>query len=98
MGEAGPEAILPLTRDSRGRLGVTAQTDGGNTPAVVNNVNIINYSGENVEQRQSDNSTGGVDYEVIIGNVAARQISTPGTRANRAVLTQTNSSRPAIRR
>ena len=98
MGEAGPEAILPLTRDSRGRLGVTAQTDRGSSAQVVNNVNIVNYTGEKVDQRQNNNSSGGVDYEIIIGNAAARQISTPGTRANRAVMTQTSTSRPAIRR
>jgi lambda family phage tail tape measure protein len=31
MGEAGPEAIMPLTRDSSGRLGVRAQGDSSGT-------------------------------------------------------------------
>lgn len=38
MGEAGPEAILPLSRDSSGKLGVRAQ-GGGNTTVVNVNVN-----------------------------------------------------------
>ena len=29
MGEAGPEAVMPLKRDSRGRLGVTVSGGGG---------------------------------------------------------------------
>lgn len=31
MGEAGPEAIMPLRRDASGRLGVAAQGGGGNS-------------------------------------------------------------------
>jgi lambda family phage tail tape measure protein len=39
MGEAGPEAILPLARSSTGRLGVVAQTTAGGATAVnVSNV------------------------------------------------------------
>jgi lambda family phage tail tape measure protein len=34
MGEAGPEAVMPLSRDSRGRLGVS----GGGMNVVVNNM------------------------------------------------------------
>lgn len=36
MGEAGPEAILPLTRGADGRLGVAAQGGGGGGPVIVN--------------------------------------------------------------
>jgi lambda family phage tail tape measure protein len=39
MGEAGPEAILPLARSATGRLGVVAQT-GASAPAAVNISNI----------------------------------------------------------
>ena len=34
MGEAGPEAIMPLSRGANGALGV--RMHGGNTPIVVN--------------------------------------------------------------
>ncbi|MGO4838348.1 hypothetical protein AB4144_39495, partial [Rhizobiaceae sp. 2RAB30] len=34
MGEAGPEAILPLRRDGKGRLGVTASNN--NQPQAMN--------------------------------------------------------------
>ncbi|ENC7115913.1 phage tail tape measure protein [Salmonella enterica] len=43
MGEAGPEAILPLTRNSRGQLSV--HTTGGNGGGVVINQNF-NFSGK----------------------------------------------------
>lgn len=36
MGEAGPEAIMPLTRGPDGRLGVTARGTGQAAPVVVN--------------------------------------------------------------
>ena len=36
MGEAGPEAVMPLARDAHGRLGVRA--GGANAPDVVVNV------------------------------------------------------------
>jgi tape measure domain-containing protein len=39
MGEAGPEAIMPLRRGSDGRLGVEASGGGGNQSVVVN-VNV----------------------------------------------------------
>ena len=36
MGEAGPEAILPLKRNSRGQLGVTAESSSSGSPVTVN--------------------------------------------------------------
>ncbi|SFB18929.1 phage tail tape measure protein [Azotobacter beijerinckii] len=36
MGEAGPEAIMPLTRGADGSLGVRAMGGGGSTPIVIN--------------------------------------------------------------
>lgn len=40
MGEAGPEAIMPLKRGSDGKLGVAG--GGGNSVNIVNNINIEN--------------------------------------------------------
>lgn len=39
IGEAGPEAVLPLTRGSDGRLGVRSQAGAGAAVSVVFNVN-----------------------------------------------------------
>jgi phage-related minor tail protein len=43
MGEAGPEAIMPLTRGADGRLGVASQ--GGRSVNVVMNVNTPDVEG-----------------------------------------------------
>jgi len=40
FGEAGAEAIMPLTRDSAGRLGVRAQGGGGVAPVINTTVNV----------------------------------------------------------
>lgn len=47
MGEAGPEAILPLKRTQGGQLGVVATGAGGDLQVVVNN-----YAGAQVKARQ----------------------------------------------
>jgi phage-related minor tail protein len=44
MGEAGPEAIMPLTRGADGRLGVQAQ-GGGRPVNVVMNITTPDVSG-----------------------------------------------------
>jgi len=71
MGEAGPEAIMPLGRDSQGRLGVRG--GGGNVQ-----VNIINNAGAQVTQTQrQQGDTTFIDVMVsqiedrLAGNVAA---------------------------
>lgn len=51
MGEAGPEAIMPLTRIG-GKLGVASTGGGGVT------VNIINNTGSEVETRESQGPDG----------------------------------------
>ncbi|ANV22836.1 hypothetical protein BA939_02030 [Rhizobium sp. S41] len=43
MGEAGPEAIMPLKRDASGRLGVSAQGGGSSQSSASSPVNV-NYS------------------------------------------------------
>ena len=58
MGEAGPEAIMPLSRDSKGRLGVSG---GGSNLQQINQVSIeINtdvHQGGSTQSSQSSNDT-----------------------------------------
>jgi lambda family phage tail tape measure protein len=70
MGEAGPEAILPLRRTASGDLGVKADA----TPANVF-VNIINQSGNSVEQRESTNANGDRFIEVLVLSTVKEGIS-----------------------
>ncbi len=77
MGEAGPEAILPLARLPGGDLGVKA-SGGGVT------VTIINNTGAQVETRQSRSGNQGRDIEIIIGRLVGRDIRSGG-EAFRAV-------------
>jgi len=64
MGEAGPEAILPLRRGAGGKLGVAASGTGGKTTVVVNN-----YSGAPTETRESTGPDGSEMIEVMVGTV-----------------------------
>ena len=62
MGEAGPEAILPLTRDTSGKLGVSAKGGGSNVV-----VNIINQTGNSeVTQTESTGSDGTRVLDILI--------------------------------
>lgn len=67
MGEAGPEAVLPLKRGPGGNLGVEG------TPPVVN-VNIVNENGGEVETSQK-----GPNIEVLIKRAVAQDIKGGGT-------------------
>lgn len=66
MGEAGPEAIVPLRRLPSGDLGV--QTSGGNGAQAAPVINIINYSGAPVTKSERQNG-GAKELEIIIGSL-----------------------------
>ncbi len=76
MGEAGPEAIMPLARGADGKLGVIAS--GGGAPSVT----INNYSG----QEATASSDGAGNVVVEIGRAIAQDI-TSGGPAYRAIRT-----------
>lgn len=64
MGEAGPEAILPLTRVG-GKLGVRSE---GSTKVVPVQVNIINQGNANVEEKQRRGPDGQNVLDLYITN------------------------------
>ncbi|MDR1128249.1 MAG: hypothetical protein LBL20_02970, partial [Treponema sp.] len=70
MGEAGPEAVVPLKRLPNGDLGV--ESPGGGTRVVVN---IINNTGEPVTQEESETRDGGRQLDIIIGEIVGAQIA-----------------------
>jgi lambda family phage tail tape measure protein len=73
MGEAGPEAIMPLKRDSSGNLGV--RSNGNSTQ-----VTIINNTGQQVQQQETQDSKGNRKLEIVVGETAAGQVKTNGSQ------------------
>lgn len=80
MGEAGPEAVIPLRRSRDGSLGVQADGFGGND-VVVNVYNNSNAQAS-VNQRQTSQGT---EIDVMIDQLVAEKMSQPGTSSNSAL-------------
>jgi phage-related minor tail protein len=80
MGEAGPEAIMPLKRDSNGNLGVRSGGNQGNVDVVVNN-----YGTEKAETRETVDSRGNRKIEVIIGEMTAGEMTRSGSASQKAL-------------
>ena len=85
MGEAGPEAIMPLTRAPNGKLGVAAQGGSG----VQNNVNIsvsISQTGNAESDSKADSEQGRRIARMLDGKiieVLARESRPGGMLSNR---------------
>jgi phage-related minor tail protein len=90
MGEAGPEAIMPLKRDANGNLGVRGTKQEAQTTVVVNN-----YSGEKATAKETTDSNGNRKIEVIVGEMVAGEINRSGSAAQQAI-GGTFGHRPAI--
>ena len=82
MGEAGPEAIMPLSRGTDGRLGVHVD---GQTGAVVVAMSVVinNYSQEQVQAQETTDENGNTKLMIMIGNMINSHIS--GGKADRAL-------------
>jgi phage-related minor tail protein len=89
MGEAGPEAIMPLKRDQQGNLGVRGGS-GGNVEVVVNN-----YSTAQAETRETTDSRGNRRIEVVVGDMTAGEVTRGGSSTNRAI-TNTFGMKPQL--
>lgn len=71
MGEKGPEAIIPLSRDSGGKLGIEANGMGGSNVVI----NVINNSDSQIEQRESTDSNGNRQLDIIIASKVKEQFA-----------------------
>lgn len=79
MGEAGPEAIMPLKRDAQGNLGV--RTGGqGSTSVVVNN-----FTPAKATTKETVDSRGNRKIEVIIGDIVASELNRVGSNTQQAM-------------
>jgi len=90
MGEAGPEAIMPLKRDSSGNLGVRSDSGSTKVDVVVNN-----YSSEKATTTETVDSKGNRKIEVIVGDMVADQLSRTGSASQQA-LTSSYGQRPSM--
>jgi hypothetical protein len=88
MGEAGPEAIMPLKRDDNGNLGVRSQPS---------NVNVVvnNHTGQPAKTNETMDSRGNRTIEVIVGDVVAQQIATKNSPVQQS-MSNTYGNRPAL--
>ncbi|MFZ4537815.1 phage tail length tape measure family protein [Propionivibrio sp.] len=77
--EAGPEAVMPLSRDSSGRLGVKAQGGGSapNISLVVNNT-VSDKVETSIKPRMNN---GGLEIEVMIVQAVASDLRNNGPMA-----------------
>lgn len=91
MGEAGPEAIMPLKRDSNGNLGVRSDSGGGSKVDIV----VNNYSSEKATTTETVDSKGNRKIEVIVGDMVADQLSRTGSAAQQA-FTGSYGQRPSM--
>jgi len=81
MGEAGPEAILPLTRTKGGKLGVQTDSAGQTITNVYNIAVTVQSSGQD---KPAD--TGNTIGEAIMRTIAKQEIASaarPGNQLNR---------------
>jgi phage-related minor tail protein len=80
MGEAGPEAIMPLRRGADGSLGVVAGGGGSNV-----SVQVINNSNAQATTNETTDSKGNRKIEVVIGDMTAGEISRSGSASQKSL-------------
>ena len=93
MGEAGPEAIMPLKRDSNGNLGVRAESPQQNVSVVINNNTTAQATAEEVTD-----SRGRRRIEVTIGEMVAGEMSRPGSAVRETMRSNYNIKPSMVRR
>lgn len=81
MGEAGPEAIMPLRRGPDGSLGVESHGGGGSNVSV----NIINNSNSQATTTETTDSRGNREIQVVIGDMTANEVQRNGSPSQKAI-------------
>lgn len=85
MGEAGPEAVMPLRRGPDGSLGVDAEGVGGNNVVV----NVINNSNAQASVNQRETRQG-TEIDVLIDQTVAQKMTQQGSYSNNALNAYSN--------
>ena len=94
------ERVLNRDETAAYHAGMQAGGDRGNSsgrePAVY--VTINNTTGEPVSTQRSRDGNGNTNIEVLVGNVVAKRLASPGTELNRAVRATTGARQSVIGR
>ena len=94
------ERVLNRDETAAYHAGMSAGGNRGNSsgrePAVY--VTINNTTGEPVSTQRSRDGNGNTNIEVLVGNVVAKRLASPGTELNRAVRATTGSRQSVIGR
>lgn len=85
MGEAGPEGIFPLERDSSGKLGVRAKSGMGAALNQNINVNVINNTSSQVTTQETRDNQGNVSIDVMIEEHVGKAMRRPGSAPFKAL-------------
>ena len=93
MGEAGPEAILPLKRVASGNLGVEASGGG-----MQMQVTIYNSTGDSVETKQGKTADGSPTLDVMIDQAVAKNLGKFGSQSNKSMRQNFGASQRLTRR
>lgn len=83
MGEAGPEAVMPLRRLASGDLGVVAAAAPSQQAAPVVNITVVNQTRQPVTASSERDPQG--NMRLVIREMVGADIATPGTPAHTAV-------------
>ena len=98
LGEAGPEAILPLKRGRGGKLGVVASAGQG-AERSGGNVEVNIYAPPGSDVREERNTVGGTEQiNVFIDNAVAQNMNRPGTATFRAMTTTHGTRQQLVQR
>ncbi|MGB3212443.1 MAG: tape measure protein [Desulforhopalus sp.] len=81
---------------TKGQMSALGAKVGG--ARMVNNIYIINQADATLTKTEKKNEDGGVDYEVLIQNIAAKGVTRQGSPMHAAIMTATGSKEPLIRR
>lgn len=88
MGEAGPEAVMPLQRGPDGSLGVKMYGNDNNSGGNVI-VNVNNNSNANATVNQQQTSQG-LQIDVMIDQIVSDKIGKQGSSTNRSLVAYNN--------
>ena len=78
MGENGHEAVMPLTRDSTGKLGVKSMSSGGGSQPITINVNNEGAADGYQAVATTKNNDGGIQIDVLIQKAMIQDIRSNG--------------------